>query len=43
MPGDPGSADSEPLNPFASEARVCQLLEQHPVVVYIDKLYPSTL
>lgn len=45
MPGDAGSSESERLDPFASESRVRQLVEQLPVVVYVDadELHPSTL
>lgn len=45
MPGDPGSSESERLDPFASESRVRELVEQLPVVVYVDtdELRPSTL
>jgi PAS domain S-box-containing protein len=45
MPGEPGSADPERLDPFASETRVRELVEQLPVVVYVDtdELRPSSL
>ena len=36
MPGDPQSDSSERLDPFASPSRVRELVEQLPVVVYVD-------
>jgi PAS domain S-box-containing protein len=36
MPGGPRSPFSERLDPFASESRVRELVEQLPVVVYVD-------
>jgi adenylate cyclase len=36
MPGDPPSSSSERLDPFASPSRVRELVEQLPVVVYVD-------
>jgi PAS domain S-box-containing protein len=36
MPGDPRSSSSERLDPFASGSRVRELVEQLPVVVYVD-------
>jgi PAS domain S-box-containing protein len=43
--GESGSAEPERLNPFASESRVRELVEQLPVVVYVDsdELRPSSL
>lgn len=45
MPGDPRSTSSERLDPFASPSRVRELVEQLPVVVYIDTddQRPSTI
>ncbi len=45
MPGDPRSQSSEPLDPFASASRVRELVEQLPVVVYVDTddKRPSTI
>jgi PAS domain S-box-containing protein len=45
MPGDPGSAASERLDPFASRSRFRELVEQLPVVVYVDtdERRPSTI
>jgi adenylate cyclase len=46
MPGDPrSSSSSERLDPFASESRVRELVEQLPVVVYVDTddQRPSTI
>jgi adenylate cyclase len=45
MPGDPRSSPSERLDPFASPSRVRVLVEQLPVVVYIDTddQRPSTI
>ncbi len=36
MPGDTGSTPSGSLDPFASRSRVRELVEQLPVVVYVD-------
>jgi PAS domain S-box-containing protein len=36
MPGDVGSARSKPIDPFVSRSRVRELVEQLPVVVYVD-------
>ena len=45
MPGDPRSSSSERLDPFASPSRVRELVEQLPVVVYVDTddQRPSTI
>ncbi|MGH2641999.1 MAG: PAS domain-containing protein [Actinomycetota bacterium] len=45
MPGGPRSSASEPLDPFTSGSRVRELVEQLPVVVYVDTddQRPSTL
>ena len=45
MPGDPRSSPSEPLDPFTSGSRVRELVEQLPVVVYVDTddQRPSTI
>jgi len=45
MPGGPRSPFSERLDPFASESRVRELVEQLPCVVYVDNddLRPSTI
>jgi len=45
MPGDPRSSSSERLDLFASESRVRELVEQLPVVVYVDTddQRPSTI
>src|SRR5688500_3063339 len=36
MPGHPHSSASERLDPFVSGSRVRELVEQLPVVVYVD-------
>src|SRR5688500_2973015 len=45
MPGGERSPDSERLDPFASESRVRELVEQLPCVVYVDtdNKRPSTI
>ena len=45
MPGGPQSPFSERLDPFASESRVRELVEQLPCVVYVDNddQRPSTI
>jgi PAS domain S-box-containing protein len=45
MPGGPRSPFSERLDPFASESRVRELVEQLPCVVYVDNDHqrPSTI
>jgi PAS domain S-box-containing protein len=44
MPGDAGAVGSQPIDPFASASRVRELVEQLPVVVYVDtdELRPAT-